>query len=126
MTAATVQNVRDYFPQFESTAEYSETRVQSALDRAALEIIQYVDDPLYTEGHALLAAHKLALGAIAAQSQGSNTGGVAGINIPGQASIQFAQNPTTRLGADSGYGSTRYGVDFLEWMKKVSVGIRIY
>lgn len=125
-TPATVQGVRDRFPQFGDSTEYSNERIQTALDDAALELTGWGSDALYTRGHALLAAHMLALGAIAAQSEGSNTGGVAGVNIPGQASIQFAQNAVSTAAKETGYSATRYGVEFYQLQKKVITPIRIF
>lgn len=127
MATATVQDIRNFFPQFADTDQYPDAQITGALTRAAAEIKGVnTGDALYTEGHALLAAHKLALGAIASQSGGGNSGSFAGVSISQEVSVQFSQNPASKAGANTGYAATAYGVEFIEWRKRVIVPIGIF
>ena len=125
--AVTIANFRIDFPQFASETQYPDANITRALERAAIQIkgIDSTDDA-YDEGHALLAAHLMALGAIASASQGGNTGGIAAVNITGQGSVQYGQNPATRASSTSGYGATRYGVEYKEWLSRTVVAVRVH
>lgn len=125
--AVDVSTFRIDHPQFADPATYSDATIARALERAALRVNSDVWGDLADEGLSLLAAHLMALGAIAQSSSGSNTGGLSQVSIAGQSSVQFSAVPSTKAASNSGYSATRYGIEFKELMDLVTGGsVRIY
>ena len=123
--AVDINSFRLDFPQFEDAAQYSDARIQRALDRAALRIDETVWGTLYDEGLSYLAAYLLSDAELSNVSGGNSVGGMKSASIADEFSATFSEQSSSTTSSSRNMASNRYGAAYLELEHQVVVPLRI-